>query len=204
MRTAENHTPQPSTRDRILAAARKVFLDGSAESATMDALAQQAGMSKKTIYREFKSQFELLAALGAETVGEMSEITIPTADSDLELELYSLLTRLVTHLLSPRTLALARLIIREVRRYPELMPEERKKDYPSLIVARWLSSSIVRERYQVDRPEEAATMLMGMVIQDTAFKLLLSDKAVLPQHLIEQRARRAVTIFLRGVRKDVG
>jgi AcrR family transcriptional regulator len=204
MRAAEDHAVTVSTRERILAAARKVFLDGPPESATMDALAQEAGMSKKTIYREFKSQFELLAALGAETVGEMNEITIPGPDSDLELELYGLLTRLVARLLSPRTLALARLIIREVRRYPELMPEEKKKDYPSLIVARWLSAPVVRARYQIDNPEEAAAMLMGMVIQDTAFKLLLSDKAPLPQHLIEQRARRAVAVFLRGVRKDVG
>ena len=52
-----------SPRERILAAARKIFLDGPPEHATMDAVAQQAGMSKKTIYREFKSQVELLGAL---------------------------------------------------------------------------------------------------------------------------------------------
>ena len=40
------------------------------EHATMDAVAQQAGMSKKTIYREFKSQVELLGALLIESVAD--------------------------------------------------------------------------------------------------------------------------------------
>jgi AcrR family transcriptional regulator len=200
----EDHASEGSTRERILAAARRVFLDGPPENATMDALAQQAGMSKKTIYREFKSQLELLTVLAAETVVDPGGYALPSHDSDIELELYGLLTRLVTRLISPRTLALARLIIREVKRYPELMPEGNEKDYPRHTVARWLSSPAVRARYLIEDPEDAAAMLMGMVMQDSAFKLLLSEKATMPAHLIEQRARRAVTIFLRGVRKGPG
>ena len=56
-----------SPRERILAAARMIFLDGTPEHATMDAVAQQAGMSKKTIYCQFKSQVELLAPLAAKS-----------------------------------------------------------------------------------------------------------------------------------------
>ncbi|OYW24495.1 MAG: hypothetical protein B7Z44_20425, partial [Caulobacter sp. 12-67-6] len=63
MQAIEEPVPHDSPRERILAAARKIFLDGPPEQATMDAVAHQAGMSKKTIYREFKSQVELLAAL---------------------------------------------------------------------------------------------------------------------------------------------
>ena len=53
------------------------------------------------------------------------------------------------------------------------------------------------------RPEPRLTdrMLFGMVMQDSGFKLLVVNNAVMPQHLIEARARRAVQIFLRGVRK---
>jgi hypothetical protein len=45
-------------------------------------------------------------------------------------------------------------------------------------------------------------MLLGMVMQDSGFRLLMVPTATMPQHLIETRARRAVSIFLRGVRKD--
>ncbi len=47
----------------------------------------------------------------------------------------------------------------------------------------------------------AAAMLFGMVMQDSGFKLLVVSNASMPEHLIEMRARRAVQIFLRGVRK---
>jgi len=71
MQALRNPLEIVSPRERILAAARKIFLDGLPEHATMDAVAQQAGMSKKTIYREFKSQVELLGALLLENVADM-------------------------------------------------------------------------------------------------------------------------------------
>jgi len=202
MQAVEVHSGNASTRERILSAARKVFLDGSPEHATMDALAQEAGMSKKTIYREFKSQFELLAALAADSVADLGAFPAPTARDDIELELYGLLVRLVSAVTSPRAMALARLFISEVRRYPDLINHNKPKSFPQSILATWLAAPAVRARYQIEDPADAAAMLIGMIIQDAGFKLLFTNDAeALPLHLIEQRARRAVTIFLRGVSK---
>jgi hypothetical protein len=44
-------------------------------------------------------------------------------------------------------------------------------------------------------------MLFGMVMQDSGFRLMVDSNATMPAHQIETRARRAVTIFLKGVRK---
>lgn len=201
MQVVEQAVPVDSPRERILAAARKIFLDGPPEQATMDAVAHQAGMSKKTIYREFKSQVELLAALLLENVADMGAFPAPTPNDDIELELYGMLVRMVTHFTSPRSMALARLIISEVRRYPELMNAAKPKGFPREILADWLASPVVRAKYQIEDPDDASAMLFGMVIQDSGFKLLVTNNEVMPQHLIETRARRAVTIFLRGVRR---
>jgi AcrR family transcriptional regulator len=207
MQVAQDTTaPVASPRDRILAAARKIFLDGPPEHATMDAVAQQAGMSKKTIYREFKSQLELLGALLSENVADMGEFSAPTPRDDIEIELYGLVMRLVAHMTSPRSVALFRLIVSEVRRYPELMQQQnqhnRPRGLPRQVIADWLSSPVVRAKYQIEDGEEAAAMLLGMVTQDAAFKMLLSSSQTPMQpHLLEQRARKAVAIFLRGVRK---
>ncbi len=191
-----------SPRERILAAARKIFLDGPPEHATMDAVAQQAGMSKKTIYREFKSQVELLGALLLENVADMGQFPPPQPGDDIELELYGVLVRMVTHFTTPRSMALARLIISEVRRYPELMNAARPKGFPREVLANWLASPAVRAQYAIEDPDDAAAMLFGMVMQDSAFRLLVVANATMPQHQIETRARRAVQIFLRGVRKS--
>jgi AcrR family transcriptional regulator len=191
-----------SPRERILAAARKIFLDGPPEHATMDAVAQEAGMSKKTIYREFKSQLELLGALLAENVADMGEFPPPKSGADIELELYGMLVRMVTHFTSPRSMALVRLLISEVRRYPELMNANKPRGFPREILATWLGSPVVRAKFQIEDPEDAAAMLLGMVMQDSGFRLMMVSSATMPHHLIETRARRAVSIFLRGVRKS--
>ena len=190
-----------SPRERILAAARKIFLDGPPEHATMDAVAQEAGMSKKTIYREFKSQVELLGALLLENVADMGAFPPPQPDEDIELELYGVLVRMVTHFTSPRSMALARLMISEVRRYPELMNAAKPKGFPRELLANWLASPTVRARFNIEDPDDAAAMLFGMVMQDSGFRLIVDSNATMPPHQIETRARRAVQIFLRGVRK---
>lgn len=190
-----------SPRERILAAARKIFLDSPPEHATMDAVAQEAGMSKKTIYREFKSQVELLGALLLENVADMGAFPAPNADEDIELELYGVLVRMVTHFTSPRSMALARLMISEVRRYPELMNAAKPKGFPRELLANWLASPAVRARFTIEDPDDAAAMLFGMVMQDSGFRLIVDSHATMPPHQIETRARRAVQIFLRGVRK---
>jgi len=201
MQAIEEAVPLPSPRERILAAARKIFLDGPPEQATMDAVAHQAGMSKKTIYREFKSQVELLAALLIENVADMGAFLPPGQDDDIELELYGVLVRMVTHFTSPRSMALARLIISEVRRYPELMTASKPKGFPREMLAQWLAAPVVRAKFHIEDPDDAAAMLFGMVMQDSGFRLLVVANSTMPQHTIEMRARRAVQIFLRGVRK---
>jgi len=109
--------------------------------------------------------------------------------------------RVITHFTSPRSMALARLIISEVRRYPELMNASKPRGFPRERIANWLASPVVRAKYQIEDPDDAAAMLFGMVMQDSGFKLLVVNSATMPSHLIETRARRAVQIFLRGVTK---
>jgi AcrR family transcriptional regulator len=201
MQAVQDFSEPASPRERILSAARKIFLDGPPEHATMDAVAQQAGMSKKTIYREFKSQLELLGALLAENVADMGEFPPPKSGDDIELALYGMLVRMVTHFTSPRSMALARLLISEVRRYPELLNASRPKGFPKEVLAQWLAAPSVRAKFQIEDPEDASAMLLGMVMQDSGFKLMMDASSAMPHHLVETRARRAVSIFLRGVRK---
>jgi hypothetical protein len=113
-----------------------------------------------------------------------------------------MLVRMVSHFTSPRSMSLARLLVSEVRRYPELLNASKPKGFPREVLSEWLGSPAVRAKYQIEDPEDAAAMLLGMVMQDSGFRLLMVPTATMPQHLIESRARRAVSIFLRGVRKD--
>ena len=168
---------EPTQRERILSAAREVFLEGPPENATMDAIAHAAGMSKKTIYREFKSQLELLNVLLAENVSDIGKFPEPRADADFEAELTRLLSSALAHATSARSLALVRLIISEIRRYPKLAQQvEDKKSMPVLISA-WLSAPAVKERFDIKDPLADASMLLGMILQDAPMKFLLKGDA---------------------------
>ena len=60
-------------RDRILAAAEKVFEAHSYAAATMDAVAAEAGVAKGSIYNYFESKHDLFAQIFKEmTAGEMA------------------------------------------------------------------------------------------------------------------------------------
>jgi AcrR family transcriptional regulator len=50
------------TRDRIVAAAARLFYDEGIRAASVDAIAEKAGITKKTLYYHFRSKDELIAA----------------------------------------------------------------------------------------------------------------------------------------------
>ena len=56
----------PSVRQRIVDAARGHFFSHGFRSVTMDDLAEELGISKKTLYAHFPGKFDLLEAVLAD------------------------------------------------------------------------------------------------------------------------------------------
>jgi AcrR family transcriptional regulator len=52
----------PSTRDRIIAAANKLFYAEGIRGVSVDAVAEAAGLTKRTLYYHFQSKDDLIAA----------------------------------------------------------------------------------------------------------------------------------------------
>jgi hypothetical protein len=84
---------------------------------------------------------------------------------------------MVTHFTSPRSMALARLLMSEVRRYPELINASKPKGFPRELLANWLDSPVVRTRFAIEDADDAAAMLFGMVMQDSGFRLMVDSNA---------------------------
>ena len=64
----------PSTRQRLLEAARAEFGDKGIESATTRGIAERAGCNEVTLFRHFESKQKLLAAVVQETSEEFSKL----------------------------------------------------------------------------------------------------------------------------------
>jgi AcrR family transcriptional regulator len=72
-------------RSRILAAARAHFLRFGFARCSMDFIASEVGMSKKTVYQHFRSKDELVeAVLGAKITGFRGGIEVIMAQADIE------------------------------------------------------------------------------------------------------------------------
>lgn len=52
----------PSTRDKIIAAAMKLYYGEGVRGVSMDAVAEKAGVTKRTLYYHFRSKDDLVAA----------------------------------------------------------------------------------------------------------------------------------------------
>lgn len=101
-------------RRRILEAAERIFVEAGYGEATMAAIAEVSGMSKKTLYQFFPDKLAIFVAL----VRDCEFSFAPPDGSPAELR--DVLLGITASALSPRRLAMTRLVIAEAHRYPEL------------------------------------------------------------------------------------
>jgi TetR/AcrR family transcriptional regulator, mexJK operon transcriptional repressor len=106
----------------IRAAAERAFLASGFGAVSMDAIAREAGVSKATVYAHYHSKEELFGAVVADLSerrfhGFSAEALDP---ADIEASLLTIATRFLDLVLSPEAIALNRILIGEVSRFPVL------------------------------------------------------------------------------------
>ena len=106
----------------ILAAAERAFLAAGFGAVSMDAIARDAGVSKATVYAHFHAKEELFGAVVARlTRRRLSGFSIEALDpTDAAASLHTIAARFLDLVLSPEAIALNRIIIGEVSRFPAL------------------------------------------------------------------------------------
>ena len=108
--------------ETILAAAERAFLARGFGAVTMDAIAREAGVSKATVYAHFTGKEELFGAI----VARVSErrfggFSVEALDPrDIAASLTTIAHRFLDLVLSPEGIALNRIIVGEVTRFPLL------------------------------------------------------------------------------------
>jgi len=115
--------PVPTEKaESILAAAQRTFLASGFGAASMDAIAREAGASKATLYAYFSSKEELFGAVVArESERYAQAFSAGELDpSDVEASLDTIAERFLRLLLSPDVMAMYRILIGEVVRFPVL------------------------------------------------------------------------------------
>ena len=105
---------------RILDAALTVFARMGYSGATMDAVASEAGLTKPTVYSYFPSKESLFSAMMLGKRDRMLDVFEHPSPEGMVMDLYTFAWDYADTVMRPDLLALARLIIGEVQRFPEI------------------------------------------------------------------------------------
>lgn len=188
-------------RAAILDAATDLFLDSGYDRTSLAKVADRAGVSKATLFKQFPTKAELFAAmvLGAGGAKE-SELPEPPAG-----QFHSGLVRLglayADLLARPRMTDLIRAVITESARFPDL--RDQIFDFGTLPVLRtlrrFLEASNRRGEAQVDDLEVASAQFLGMIATVVFWPRLVHVGWSLTQeevrHTVDEAARTIVARY---------
>lgn len=113
-------------RAQIQRAAVGQFLQHGYAGTSIDDLAAAARISKQTLYKHFSGKEELFLAIINDTVGQVLDELFEGIDTrldgtgDLEKDFHSMASGFIRRVMHPELLALRRLVIGEVGRFPQI------------------------------------------------------------------------------------
>jgi len=189
-----------SKAESILAAAKRTFLAAGFGAVSMDAIAREAGVSKATVYAHFAGKEDLFGAvIERECERYFSRFSAGELDlGDVRASLTVLGRRFLELLLSPDGIALHRIILGEVTRFPGLGevfwragPERQRVQ-----IEAFLKSAVASGTLALADTRLAAEQFVSLVRGDVQLRHLLRLEADADQRDISAAVEGAVATFL--------
>ena len=118
------------SRRAAVDAARKLFLEKGYAGTTMDEIAALAGLTKRTLYNNFRSKDALFSQIVSDVIGFADEFALRLRNefgvkmtaTNLHSAFDELGCQLAIAIIRPEVIALRRLLVGEVRGFPDLAP----------------------------------------------------------------------------------
>ena len=190
--------------DAIARAALTLFASDGYERTSVDAIAAEAGVSKRTVYSHYGDKENLFLSVVRETYDAMlkriTEIVERTAwDGELRTALTACVTEVTRSIVrAPERSTLVRLLITEAPHFPALIDLLHTREIPPLIAAP-LTRLAAAGRLAVADPAQAAEHLSALTVGQVTSRSLLGTV-----QLSEDETARLLTggvqAFLRAYR----
>jgi TetR/AcrR family transcriptional repressor of mexJK operon len=191
-----------SKAESILAAAKRSFLAAGFGAVSMDTIAREAAVSKATVYAHFAGKEELFGAvIDRECERYFARFSAGELDPrDVRASLTVLGRRFLELLLSPDGIALYRIILGEVTRFPRLGevfwragPERQR-----IQIEAFLKSAVAASTLALDDTRLAAEQFVSLVRGDVQLHHLLRLEADADRRGISVAVDGAVATFLQA------
>lgn len=189
--------------EELLERALDHFLDKGFEQATIEAIAADVGMTKRTVYARHADKGALFRAAVQRAINSYSipEDQIRATDvGDLAQTLTNIAMLRIDLVASPRGLKLQRIIQTESYRFPDIFTDT--YEIGALPTIRFLAKLLAREtdagNLAVDDPMAAANAFMSMVVTGPV-RFILAASPLSPREL-SKRVAFGVRLFLDGAR----
>jgi AcrR family transcriptional regulator len=205
-------TSVPTTRQRgaklqaIVEAASNLFAQYGYDGTSTEMIAEAAGVSRQTIYNQCVSKEGLFLEIASDIVhaivGPLGSAEV--AEAEPRAVLLALAERALTTLYAPKTIALRRLAIAEVTRFPHLgraIYREGPLQTRGKLAA-YLTEQSRLGTLNVPKPALAAEHFFALVTGPSDLKILLGVEKGIGMELVKQRAAEAVETFFRAFGTD--
>lgn len=193
---------------RILVIAQRHFLTRGYAESSLDAIAREAGVAKKTLYHHFGSKAGLFGEIVAQCRNsrnaELSSIMLASEDparvlKDVALHLLDFLTR-------PERVKLHKMVVLEVSRFPKLVRAvmyDRRGVLTGMEPLRcWLRDAVAAGKLDIADPDLAADQFVHLVLGGIRDRIILGVVHRPDATQRERIADQAVNIFLSGTGKQ--
>jgi TetR/AcrR family transcriptional repressor of mexJK operon len=194
---------QEQRHEELLNVALDIFLERGFEQATMEEIAIQVGMSKRTVYARYEDKATLFKAAVRRAI---ERYTVPReeleaiATDDLEETLAAIARLRIANVARPVATKLQRILSAQSYRFPELFNAAFEQGAGPTVS--FLSDLFMRYSRQgtinVTEPQRAAAAFLSLVVGGPARIIVSGNK--LDEAETERHIRFAVRLFLVGVR----
>jgi len=199
--------------ERILDAARRVFLDQGLAGASIDEIARLARAGKPTIYARFPSKEALFTAVAMRNAARVRDgfETVAASGTTLQERLTSVGINILNRLFSSDAIDFMRLSVLEAHRFPDLatvgrMARERAAQAVTRVL-REMAESVDLSSYPALAPARLETtthFFMDLVVARPLLRALLGEDVRRLRAETEAQVARRVEFFLAACRHDKG
>lgn len=185
---------------QIVEAAEQIFLGRGYAEGSMHAIAQEAGVSKQTLYHHYTSKADLFAAVVDTKVERLlRQLQAEVVEHRPPREALTALGRqFLEMVIAPSSVALHRALVTEVPRQPGLgrTTYEHGPKRAVAMLADYLRQQTAEGALRVEQPELAAEQFFGMTLGHSQLRALFGIAERTAPTDIDAQVAAAVEVFL--------